>query len=500
MFENPPNAYSRIRGHGSSERAFFEEDTDNDNDIELVVKDDGIGVGNLDKKQGNNGFHYPGEDSYSNSKHHDLEGIEMERIDEDCKVEPSKTSTKDPLDINDVYHGGCCAYLCRSSKAIFLGSRLNILMIFTPFAFFSYNYGWPGEGATFLFSLLAIAPFAERLGFVTEQLASYTNDTLGGLLNASFGNATEMIVSLFALLKGRPNGSEHPEVYRRLVQVSLLGSVLSNLLLVLGSALMVGGRRYQVQTYTKVGTTTSMALLFLAAVSFLLPAVLENTEGMDKNMTQPILDMSRFVSVVLLALYGFFLYFQLITHRHLYEEEDDDDDEEDNVLGFWGSIFWVGVLTVFISFLSEYMVDAIEGTVKRWGVSELFIGAIIIPIVGNAAEHASALIFAYRNKLDITLGVAVGSAVQISIMALPFCVLLGWAIGCPLDLTFSIFEVLSFTLAVMVTAVSLQDGKAHWMIGTTLVFAYVIIAAGFWVQKSDLTSVLPNHLVEPSSP
>mmetsp|Transcript_3637 Transcript_3637/g.4167 ORF Transcript_3637/g.4167 Transcript_3637/m.4167 type:complete len:483 (+) Transcript_3637:113-1561(+) len=472
----PESAYSRIRTFQSSEAQFLEHS-------KSIESDDGIGVGSLTKpepdystkpkfieKNGENGI----ELGVMNG------GLEFGSADDDFFQQgPS------------VYHGGICAYLIRSSHAIFFGSKLNILMLCTPLAILAQFADWPGKAATFVLSLLAIAPFAERLGYVTEQMALYTNDTLGGLLNASFGNATEVIVSLFALLRGRPHGSPHPEIYRRLVQVSLLGSVLSNLLLVLGSALLVGGRRFPIQTYSKIGTTTSMALLFLSVICLVLPAVLENTEGIDKNMNQPILDMSRFLSVLLLMIYGVFLYFQLVTHRHMYEEDGDDDDDEEPVLGFWGGVFWLGVLTVFISVLSEIMVDAIEGTVTHWGVSELFIGAIIIPIVGNAAEHASALMFAYRNKLDITLGVAVGSAVQISVMALPFCVVLGWAIGCPLDLTFSLFEVISYTLTVLIVAAALQDGKTHWLMGIILVAAYIVIGAGFWVQKSGLGHLYP---------
>lgn len=175
---------------------------------------------------------------------------------------------------------------------------------------------------------------------------------LGGLLNASFGNATEMIVSIFALIKGKPGGSSNPEVYRRLVQVSLLGSILSNLLLVLGSALFIGGRKHRTQTFTKIGATTSMGLLVLSTTTYCLPVILLATDEIE-NEEMAMLPLSRFISILLLIVYIVFLYFQLVTHRELYEEgeDDDEDDEDEAILGFYGSILWLAILTVFISFL-----------------------------------------------------------------------------------------------------------------------------------------------------
>lgn len=160
-----------------------------------------------------------------------------------------------------------------------------------------------------------------------------------------------MIVSIFALLKGRPGGSSNPDVYRRLVQVSLLGSVLSNLLLVLGSALFIGGRKNNMQTFTKIGSTTSMSLLFLATATYCIPVILLATDEIE-NEDNAMLLLSRFVSMLLLFVYFVFLYFQLITHRDLYEgEADDEEDEDEAILGFYGSILWLAILTIFISFL-----------------------------------------------------------------------------------------------------------------------------------------------------
>ncbi|KAK3271998.1 hypothetical protein CYMTET_19676, partial [Cymbomonas tetramitiformis] len=238
-----------------------------------------------------------------------------------------------------------------STKDILFTSQLNWLLFLIPVAVWCKMSG-ASDGWIFFFSLLPICPLAERLGYVTEAMASFTNPTLGGLLNATFGNLTEMIVSWFALKGG----------LLRVVQMSLLGSILSNMLLVLGCAFFFGGLKYKRQTYNKQGATMSAALLLLAVVSIAAPNVLHATHT-ELHGTSSEISLSRFTSVLLLGVYCTFLYFQLITHRDIYEEEgeDDDDDEEETVQTFWSCIAWLGIMTIFISFLSDYLVDAIEG-------------------------------------------------------------------------------------------------------------------------------------------
>lgn len=337
----------------------------------------------------------------------------------------------------DVLADGWGAYLRRSIGTLLFEEKLNILMLVraprgrrgsprparrrarqppparrrapasppaaqaTPFALMARRLG-VGEGLTFILALVAIAPFAERLSFVTEQLALYTNETLGGLLNATFGNVTELIVSVFALRAG---------MYH-IVQVNLLGSVLSNLLLVLGMALFFGGLKFESQTFNRNAASMNSSLLLLATMGVLFPTSLALAG--DALRDDSALLLSRVMSVLLLLVYGAFLVFQLGTHRHLFDGQDDDEADEEHVLGFWGAIFWLGAITAVIAVLSEVMVDAIEGAAASWGVPDIFIGVIVIPIVGNAAEHAAAVIFALKNKMDLALGIAVGSATQAS--------------------------------------------------------------------------------------
>lgn len=383
-----------------------------------------------------------------------------------------------------------------SLRAIFLGCSLNVLLVFIPISMMAVGMKMH-QGWIFTFSLLGIAPLAERLGFVTEQLAAFTGPTLGGLLNATFGNATELIISVFALQSG----------LIRVVQMSLLGSILSNMLLVLGCAFYVGGLKHREQTFNKTAALVNSGLLLMAVMGLTSPAVLHatHTELHDKEST---LALSRFSSVMMLMAYACYLYFQLKTHTHLYDEgedDGDDDDDEEQVLGFRGSIAWMAIITVFISLLSEYLVDAIEGAADAWDIPVAFISVIILPIVGNAAEHASAIMFAAKNKVDISLGVAIGSSTQIAMFAIPFCVVIGWIMGVPMDLNFHLFETATLCMTVLVVAALLQEGESNYFKGIMLVLSYLIVAASFYVHNDiedpdDPLPPAPSPLAAPFGP
>ncbi|CAL6373806.1 unnamed protein product [Bathycoccus prasinos] len=374
----------------------------------------------------------------------------------------------------DVMKDGFAVYMQRATQELFFTNKLNYLLVCVPLAIISNGGGW-GDGITFTFSLIAICPLAERLGFVTEQLAGYTNSTVGGLLNASFGNATEMIVSMYALKAG----------LLRVVQLSLLGSILSNMLLVLGCAFLFGGMSRKEQYFNAEGVMMNFGLLLLAVMGLSLPALLHFTHT-ELHGTASELALSRFSSTILLLIYLAFLYFQLVTHTHLYEDEEDDDDDDDAeelVLGFWDSIVWLGVFTVFISILSDYLVATIEGASASWDFSVAFISVILLPIVGNAAEHASAVMFAMKNKMDISLGVAVGSSTQIALLVIPFCVIVGWFMDKPMDLNLQMFETATLFTTVITVAFVCQDGRSNWLKGLVLILAYILLSASFFFHK-----------------
>jgi len=305
---------------------------------------------------------------------------------------------------------------------------------------------------------------------VTEQLAMHTSETLGGLLNATFGNVTELIVSLFALREG----------LLRIVQVSLLGSILSNLLLVLGCAFLAGGVKYREQRFNSVAASMNSGLLVLGVCCMLFPMVLTSTH--EQLEPESSLMVSRVTSVIMLCVYASYLGFQLLTHNHLFEGDDDDDDEDEKILGAWGAVFWLAVITVFIAYLSEYMVDAIRGAADDMGVPDLFLGTIVIPIVGNAAEHAAAIIFAAKNKMELSLGIAVGSATQIALLVVPLCVVTAWIADQPLSLNFHPFETATLLMTVIMVAFLTQTGESNWLQGVMLIAAYLVISVAFFVH------------------
>ena len=202
---------------------------------------------------------------------------------------------------------------------------------------------------------------------------------------------------------------------------------------------------------------------------------------------QPTIDdlpLSRYISVLLLILYCLSIVFQLKTHTYMFEGQEDDDDEPPK-LGFWGGIFWMCVTTFFITFLSAFIVNTIEQAAENLGCPMLWITAVPLPIVGNAAEHAAAVIFGYKNKMDISIGIAVGSAVQISIFVIPLCVIMGWWMDQPMSLNFHVFETISCLMTVIMVSIMIQDGNSTWLKGAMLVFCYFILAGAFWVQGLD---------------
>eukprot|EP00873_Tetraselmis_striata_P040869 jgi/Tetstr1/461133/TSEL_006272.t1 len=384
-------------------------------------------------------------------------------------------------------------YIQMHINEVILSTKLNLLLPCILLTMISRSSGW-GDSWTFTFALAALCPLAERLGFCTEQMAMYTNATIGGLLNATFGNITEMIVAVYALQEG----------LLRVVQLSLLGSILSNMLLVLGCAFFFGGIKYSSQTFHKEGVFASSGLLLLGVLGLMLPNLLHATHT-ELHGTDDDVSLSRFISVIMLLIYGAYLAFQLYTHKHLFDEEEDageDDDEEEPVLGFWGSIFWLGLFTILVSMLSDYLVDTIEGAANSWGVPLPFVSTILLPIVGNAAEHAAAVMFAMKNKMNIALGVAVGSAAQITILVIPFCVVLGWAIDIPMDLNMHVFETAVLFVSVIIVVLFLQDGSSNWLKGLTLILSYLALAGAFyWHSDMDLQGgASPVAMKQPQAP
>uniref|UniRef100_A0A5B7AWC6 Vacuolar cation/proton exchanger n=1 Tax=Davidia involucrata TaxID=16924 RepID=A0A5B7AWC6_DAVIN len=382
-------------------------------------------------------------------------------------------------------------------QEVVLGTKLCVLFLAIPLAIIAECYNFKRHWI-FALSLLGLTPLAERVSFLTEQIAYYTGPTVGGLLNATCGNATELIIALFAL---------HQEKIH-VVKYSLLGSILSNLLLVLGTSLFCGGlaNLKKEQRFDRKQADVNSFLLLLGLLCLMLPLMFRHAVEPAGTFTDgAILQLSRASSIIMLVAYVAYLFFQLKTHRQLFESEEEDEDgvlsEEKAVIGFWSAFIWLVGMTVIIALLSEYVVGTIEAASDSWGISVSFISIILLPIVGNAAEHAGSIIFAFKNKLDISLGVALGSATQISMFVVPLCVIVAWIMGVHMDLDFNLLETGCLAIAIIITAFTLQDGTSHYMKGVVLCLCYGVIATCFFVHKiaQDQTSVVNLGVTSSSS-
>ncbi|KAJ3041475.1 hypothetical protein HDV00_009271 [Rhizophlyctis rosea] len=349
-----------------------------------------------------------------------------------------------------------------SLKHIFFSSWINILLVFVPLGILSYFLKW-SDTLIFVFNFLALLPMAKLLGLATEELALRTNQTIGGLLNATFGNLVELIVAILAL----------KENLIRVVQASLLGSILSNLLLVLGAAFFAGGLRYQNQTFNQTGAQTSASLLGLTVLGLVIPAAFAFTVGADPNQEQLLLNVSRGTAIVLLLIYVLFLVFQLKTHTEYYQEQEEDTEEPELTLPV--AVGLLLVITLLVSLCGEYLVGSIDAFAEQHHLNEVFVGLILLPLVGNAAEHVTAVTVALKNKTDLAIGVAIGSSMQIALLAVPVCVIAGWIMDRAMTLNFSIFESSIVFVTVFVVNSIIADGKSNWLEGAMLLGGYVIV-------------------------
>ncbi|KAL6496173.1 Vacuolar cation/proton exchanger 1 [Orobanche gracilis] len=397
-------------------------------------------------------------------------------------------------------------------QEVLLGTKLAVLFLAIPFAIIA-KYSHFGSPWVFSLSLLGLAPLAERISFLTEQIAFYTGPTVGGLLNATCGNATELIIAVLALIQHKVD----------VVKYSLLGSIISNLLLVLGTSLLCGGiaNISQEQIFDRKQADVNSLLLLLGLLCHVLPLMLRFAGKSSELTDVGTLQLSRASCIVMLVAYIAYLLFQLWTHRQLFEAQEGDEDgdvvsdDETPVISFWGGFIWLAMMTGVVALLSEYVVATIEAASDSWGLSISFISVILLPIVGNAAEHAGAIIFAFKNKLDISLGVALGSATQIAMFVflctsircvaadshdntgnrcwkfqhrpqVPLSVLVSWIIGINMNLDFDLLETSSLALSILITALTLQDGTSHYIKGLVLLLSYVVIGACFFVFRAPL--------------
>ncbi|KAJ7773205.1 calcium/proton exchanger [Mycena metata] len=387
----------------------------------------------------------------------------------------------------------------RSIRSIILASWLNLLLVFIPISW-AFNFADKEQHTLiFVFSFLAIIPLAKLLAFATDELSMRVGQTLAGLLNATL---------IIALVKCQLH----------VVQSSLIGSILSNLLLVLGMCFFAGGVKYSEQGFGASATQLNSSLLTISVIAVLLPAAFRFsvTNETDPDSLNDILKVSHGV------LYASYLFFQLYSHATLYannsgdiikstkyaprnktnaadteatatgvstdaegspqevEHAEDEEEEEIPQLSLYMTLGLLAVVTVVVAVTAEWLVDSIDGLTDTGKISKEFVGIILLPIVGNAAEHVTAVSVSVKDKLTLSLGVAVGSSIQIALFVIPFIITLAWILGKPLTLLFDPYEAIALFLAVITVNYVVQDGKSNWLEGMILMCLYIILATTFF--------------------
>ena len=341
-----------------------------------------------------------------------------------------------------------------------------VLLALVPAALVS---GWyQGGAATFVLAALAIVPLAHWMGVSTEAIAQRAGAGLGGLLNATFGNAAELIIALLALKAGET----------AVVKASITGSVICNLLLVLGMAVFAGGLRRERQVFNATAVLSGVALMYLAATGLVIPNLFHLALG---PAAEPLMRrLSLAVSVVLLLLYGLSLLFSLKTHARLFEGEDDGDGD---VEPHWSTAQAVGVLaaaTLGTVAVAEVLVRALEPATHAWGLTPTFVGVVVIAVVANAAEHSSAVLMAIRDRAEVAFSICLESSKQIALLIAPVLVLVSGPLGHPLTLEFSQLEVLAMGISVGATTIIALDGESNWLEGAMLLGVYALLAIVFF--------------------
>lgn len=328
----------------------------------------------------------------------------------------------------------------------------------------------------FVASALAIIPLAGLMGRATENLAESLGPAIGGLLNATFGNAAELIIALLALWNGQ----------RALVKASITGSIIGNVLLVLGLAILAGGLRYPRQTFNRTAASLGATLLALASIGLIFPTIffyLLQTSPPQPHAPPPheVEYLSDEIAVVLAVMYVLSLVFTLWTHQDLFASPESEAERHAEVEWRpWVSILVLLIATAGVAWMSELLVGSVEAAAQALGMSEVFIGVIVVAVVGNAAEHSTAVMVALKNKMDLAVTIAIGSSIQVALFVAPMLVLASYLMGQPLDLHFSPLEVISVVLAIGVLSMVSSDGETHWLEGALLLAVYIIIAMAFY--------------------
>ena len=340
---------------------------------------------------------------------------------------------------------------------------------------------WPGtrhDVMLFVCSGLAIVPLAGLMGRASENLADRMGAGVGGLLNATFGNAAELIIGLIALHKGLSG----------IVKASITGSIIGNILFVLGMSIVAGGMKYREQRFNRAAVQASTTSLMLAAVGLLIPTVFHYAAASQLGAESLLRSEQRLSVIIAVLLFGTYictLVFSLVTHKQWFSGRTGKAaaGESPRETAGWTvrkALVMLLIATALVAWLSEFLVGAVEATRRAWGITETFVGVIVVAIIGNAAEHSTAIWMAVKNKLDLSVNIAVGSSLQIALFVAPVLLFMSHVFGRPMDLEFTIPEVVAVLLAVYLVSAICADGRTNWLEGIQLLSLYLILAVLFY--------------------
>jgi Ca2+:H+ antiporter len=343
------------------------------------------------------------------------------------------------------------------------------LLLAVPLAIIVEVMHW-GPVWVFIFSAIGVIPLAGYIGEATESLAHYTGPKIGGLLNATLGNAAELIITFAAIRQG----------LLELVKASITGSILGNLLLVLGMAMVLGGIKHGVQKFDRRQASNNAVLLVLTVIILLVPSLLSQDIGPEGSIKVEALSLG--VAAVMIVLYVLGLIFSLRMSDGPLTADAEPEETGQSAWSLRTALIVLILSTAGVAYISEILVGSVDPVVEALGISEFFIGIIFIPIIGNVAEHLAAVQVAVRNKMTLSVEIAVASSLQIALFVAPVLVFISLIIGHPLTLVFDVFELLALIAGVLIAAIVSADGESHWLEGAELLAVYVILALAFFLM------------------
>lgn len=343
---------------------------------------------------------------------------------------------------------------------------LKYMLIFVPISFIA-EFLHTSSSIMFILAALSIIPLAGLMGEATEEISFYSGPKIGGFLNGTFGNATELIISFFALKEG----------LFEVVKSSIAGSVIGNILLVLGASMLAGGLKHKTQNFNQKVVEVSSSMLLFAVVGLCIPALFTHT--VDSSLLNTKYEgLSIIVAVIMFSIYILSLIFSFYTHKDIYSVNHEEEGTAKWTLK--KSILILVIATVLIAIESEFLVSGIESITESLGLSEFFVGIILIPIIGNAAEHSTAIVMAMKNKMDVALEIAIGSSLQIILFVAPVLIFLS-LLFTPMSIVFNEFELIALIVAVLIANRVSNDGESNWLEGVQLLAVYLIVAASFFI-------------------